>query len=276
MPATPPPELPTYRELAPSPALAPWVECFWSIRASDAAGVVNRVVPDGCADLITGVGGDLEPIVVGTMRTAMLSRLTGPVDLFGVRFHPGAALALIDVPLGELTDRRVELEALWGTDAAALGEAFGPPDLTERAARAEQVLHRRLARWARRRRGDEAMVTEAVALLRRARGGAGVRDVAAALGVGERRLERAFDRSVGVSPKMLDRVMRFRRAIQLLAREPVDAAERGMGCAGAAGRVRRPAPLHPRIQGAVGLHPGAICRRAAGCRIRSIRRGRRG
>ncbi len=217
MPAPPPPELPTYRELAPSPALAPWVECFWSIRASDAAGVVNRVVPDGCADLIMGVGGGLDPIVVGTMRTAMLSRLTGPVDLFGVRFHPGAALALIDVPLGELTDRSVELEALWGTDAAALGEAFGPPDLTERAARAEQVLHRRLARWARRRRGDEAMVTEAVALLRRARGGAGVRDVAAALGVGERRLERAFDRSVGVSPKMLDRVMRFRRAIQLLA-----------------------------------------------------------
>jgi AraC-like DNA-binding protein len=66
------------------------------------------------------------------------------------------------------------------------------------------------------------MVTEAVKLLRRARGGVGIGQVAAALGVGQRRLERAFDRSVGLSPKALARVLRFRRALGDLGR-PHDA-----------------------------------------------------
>ena len=34
--------------------------------------------------------------------------------------------------------------------------------------------------------------------------------------MGERRLQRAFDRSVGVSPKVLARVLRFRRAVRQL------------------------------------------------------------
>jgi AraC-like DNA-binding protein len=55
-----------------------------------------------------------------------------------------------------------------------------------------------------------------VALLRGARGTVGVREVAAALGVGQRRLQRAFDRSVGLSPKVLGRVLRFRQAIRQL------------------------------------------------------------
>jgi AraC-like DNA-binding protein len=45
-----------------------------------------------------------------------------------------------------------------------------------------------------------------------------VRDVAAALGVGERRLERAFDRCVGLSPKTLARVLRFREVVERIGR----------------------------------------------------------
>jgi AraC-like DNA-binding protein len=57
------------------------------------------------------------------------------------------------------------------------------------------------------------LTASAVDLMRRTRGGLGVGAVAALLGVGERRLQRAFDRSVGLGPKMLARVLRFRRAL---------------------------------------------------------------
>jgi AraC-like DNA-binding protein len=211
--------LPRYAEFLPSPELAPWVECYWSIRASDAPAFSNRVLPDGCADLIVGIAGDPTPMVVGAMRTAAVIPTAGTVDLFGIRFHPGAALALLDAPLGELTDRRIRLEAIWGSAAEELAAALEPAAPAARAARAEGLLRRRLAAaWVGRRRGDEAMVTEAVKLLRRARGGVGVGQVAAALGIGQRRLERAFDRSVGLSPKALARVLRFRRALRDLGR----------------------------------------------------------
>jgi methylphosphotriester-DNA--protein-cysteine methyltransferase len=91
----------------------------------------------------------------------------------------------------------------------ALADAAGPACL----ARAERLVTARLRAEAR-AHGDEALAERAVALFRRARGGIGVRNAAAALGVGERRLERAFDRSVGLSPKVLARVLRFRQAVR--------------------------------------------------------------
>jgi AraC-like DNA-binding protein len=52
--------------------------------------------------------------------------------------------------------------------------------------------------------------------MRRSRGRAGVRDVAAALGVGERWLERAFARQIGYGPKTLARIVRLQHAVSLL------------------------------------------------------------
>jgi AraC-like DNA-binding protein len=212
------PELPWYLELPPSPELAPWVACYWSIRAEDAPGIPNRVLPDGCADFIVGIENDPAPMVVGAMQTAVVIPTVGRVDLFGIRFHPGSALPLVDTPLSELTDQRVPLEALWGPDADMLAAVSVPSTPIERAARAERVLRRRLAAEGRNLRGDEAMVAQAVSLLRRARGGVGIGQVSAALGVGQRRLERAFARSVGLSPKALGRVLRFRRALREIGR----------------------------------------------------------
>jgi len=207
---------PRYVEVPPSPALAPWVECFWSIEAGPIPAAVNRVLPDGCADLIVGVDGGEGAMVVGTMRSALLVPLVGPARLVGVRFHPGAALRIFDTPLAQLTDRRVPLELLWGRAAEALADALERADTAAGASRAERVLAERLGPGISRPAGDEALAERAVALLRRARGSVGVREVAAALGVGERRLQRAFDRSVGLSPKVLGRVLRFRQAIRRL------------------------------------------------------------
>src|SRR5205823_6156439 len=143
--------------------------------------------------------------------------LVGRVDLFGVRFRPGAALAFLDAPLDELRDRDVPLDALWGSVAAALEDALGTVPVAERVRHAERILAARLARAGAAAAGREAdIVARAVALMRRSRGGAGVRDVAAALGTGERWLERAFDRQVGYGPKMLARVVRLQYAVRLV------------------------------------------------------------
>jgi AraC-like DNA-binding protein len=177
--------------------------------------MVNRVLPDGCSDLIVGVSGSSAATIVGTMRTALVVPLAGPTTLLGVRFHPGAALRVFDTPLTELTDRRIPLESLWGPAAHELSQALVEAAGSAGPGRAERILAVRLAIDPS-AHGDEALAERAVTLFRRARGGIGVRDAAAALGVGERRLQRAFDRSVGLSPKVLARVLRFRHAVRRL------------------------------------------------------------
>jgi AraC-like DNA-binding protein len=215
LPSPDPGAAPRYAEFPPAPALAPWIECFWSIRAGHTPAITNRVLPDGCADLIVGVDGSGGATVVGTMRTALVVPLAG-ARLVGVRFRPGAALRVFDAPLSELTDRRLPLDQLWSRGAAELADALRQADTAPSAARVERIVADRLEPAARRAAADEALAGHAVALLRRARGSVGIREVAAALGVGERRLERAFERSVGVSPKVLGRVLRLRQAIRRL------------------------------------------------------------
>jgi AraC-like DNA-binding protein len=207
---------PRYVEVAPSAALAPWIECYWSVRTIGPSPVPNRVLPDGCADVISGIDGLAGPAVVGTMRTAAVFPMTEPVDLFGIRFRPGTASRFLDVPLAELTDRRVLLDDLWSAGVSPVADLMEPRSLAARAALAERVLLARLGSHAPTR--ETALVERAVALLRRARGGVGVRETAAALGVGERRLQRAFDHAVGLGPKALARVLRFRRAVAEIGR----------------------------------------------------------
>ena len=227
--------LPCYAEEAPSAALAPWVACYWTMHARDASPVTSRVLPDGCADVIVDLSARPDPYVVGTMRRALVVPFAGRVDMFGVRFRPGGALPFLGASLAELCDRRVPLDALWGGVAGELADALASAAPGERAASVERVLRRR----AREPRPEEVAVARAVALLRRARGGARVRDVAAALGVGERWLERAFDRCVGLSPKMLARVLRFRHAVRRIERRDGE-GDTWAGVAFAAGYADQP------------------------------------
>lgn len=85
-----------YRGFASAPPLASWVECFWSARreASGDGRPPQRILPDGCIDLVLQVAGEpdldvREPAVaVGTMTRPLWLRHAGAVEHFGVRFRP--------------------------------------------------------------------------------------------------------------------------------------------------------------------------------------------
>jgi AraC-like DNA-binding protein len=202
----------SYAEQGPSSALSPWVECYWTMQADDASSQPTRVLPDGCADVIVDLSRAPNAFAVGPMRVAAVHTMAGRLDFFGIRFRPGAASTLLDVPLAELCDQHVPLDVLWGPLATELADALAGAPNAERVRRAEHVLAQRVGPV----RADDALVAHAVALMRQARGSVGVRQVAAALGIGERRLERAFAHRVGLSPKFLARVERLRHAVALV------------------------------------------------------------
>lgn len=218
MTAPPPPSAsPRYAEIEPSPALARWVSCYWTI-TSDGADTAVRVVPDASADIIFDLAHGARPIAVGTMREAAVHRMRGMIDLFGVRFRPGAALPFFDVAMRELTDAVVPLDVLWGGLADSLADALASAARDERVAVVERTLLERIAAKGRRGNLPAELPARAVALFLRSRGAVNVRDAAAALGVNERALQRAFDESVGISPKGLARVLRFRHAVRAIER----------------------------------------------------------
>jgi AraC-like DNA-binding protein len=207
-----------YREVAPAPALARFVECLWTAGGPGARSDDDRrILPDGCMDLIwiRGVG-----VVIAGPQTRFTMRSTvSPLVAVGVRFHPGAAPGLLRLPAADFVDGHVPLDAvdtrLAGRLDAAL-EAARSPD------QAFAAFNRELLRHLDELAELDAAVAEATWMLSDPR--ASVADVSASVFLSERQLRRRFAERVGYGPKTLQRVLRFRRFTTILEEPEPDLA----------------------------------------------------
>lgn len=191
--------------------------CAWTAALPrDAEPFVQRVVPDGCVDLIWSDGG----VLVAGPDTGPVPAVMRPGDaMVAVRFRPGTAPPVLGVPADAVRDGRVPLRDLWGADADRLAEAVAKA--RDRRAALVAAVRERLG-------PPDPLVPRAVAAL--ARGS--VRDAADELGIGERQLRRRSLAAFGYGPKTLQRVLRFQRALSLVrAGEPQAAAAYAAGYA---------------------------------------------
>ena len=187
-----------YREMAPSPRLAPFVKCYWTLRGTpDGASAVERILPDGSFELVFHFGdpflanGERQPqaMLVGQIRRPTLVTPSSRVDVLGIRFRVGGAAAFFRQPLVALRD---EILPVNGWHAALdrkpiedlLIARLDPPD-----------------RW---------RLANAVArLIAQRRGRIRSRELLQITGRAERTIERAFEDCVGMSAKTFSRLTRF-------------------------------------------------------------------
>jgi AraC-like DNA-binding protein len=171
------------------------------------ASYVQRVLPDGCVDIIWQDAAGLT--VAGPATHADLPQMPGDATTLGVRFHPGGAPAALGVPAAELRDGGVDLEALWDADARRLEDRL--TDLSDPRLQL-QVLNAAVSRRIAAVAPDE-LVAAAVRHLEQP--GTPVAALAEALGISGRQLRRRFHDAVGYGPKVLDRVLRLQRFLAI-------------------------------------------------------------
>ncbi|MEV4675700.1 helix-turn-helix transcriptional regulator [Actinomadura sp. NPDC049382] len=186
---------PDYREY-PVPGLA----CAWtSALPPDAEPFVQRVVPDGCVDLMWSEAGIL---VAGPDTGPLPAAMRPGAAVVAVRFRPGTAPPVLGVPADAVRDARVPLRELWGAEADRLAADVAAAG--DRRAALVTAVRERLG-------PPDPLVPAVVAGVARGR----VRDVADGLGIGERQLRRRSLAAFGYGPKTLQRVLRFQRALRL-------------------------------------------------------------
>jgi hypothetical protein len=194
----------SYREIAPSPQLAPYVKCFWRLRATSAAPAIERILPDASFELVFQLGqpfpGQPRAMLMGELRRPVVVQPSCDADVFGVRFHPGGAAPFLTLPAGELRDFMVPMRDVLDVE----DRVFDATSTHDRIAAVESALSRRF----RSPRGFETARC-ASRLIRQHRGALPVRDVAKIAGTTERSLERAFAVNIGVSAKVFSRLIRF-------------------------------------------------------------------
>jgi AraC-like DNA-binding protein len=236
-----------YREHALPPPLSAFVECVWFLRAtrngapgSAAAPAPERIVPDGCPELVVqladpcragrpGEPRELQPaaVLVGPQTSSLLLEPAGEVATMGVRFRPGGLAAFLRAPADELADRQVGVEDLFGKDAATLAdEAQEAEDDGPRVGIMTRLLLSRLGRGAR----PAPALDHAVASLLARRGPVPVEGLARELGISRRQLERAFRRRTGMTPMQLGRVIRFQNVFRALPESGGDWVSVALDC----------------------------------------------
>ncbi len=190
----------SYREYRAPPLLEPLVACLWE---QETAGPhAQRVIPDGCVDLIWLAGRDL--VVAGADTGPRRAELPARSRSTGIRLRPGAAGPVLGLPASELCDRQLAAEHVWGPAAAALEDALAGAG----RARCLELLASAVAR---RGVAPDELIRAAARQLSHPR--ARVAAVAFELGVSERALHRRTLAAVGYGPKMLARVARLRRLV---------------------------------------------------------------
>jgi AraC-like DNA-binding protein len=194
-----------YREFAPGPDASRLVECYWVLEGP--ASGVQRVVPDGRAELILNLAQPFEALedgrwqrqprcfLAGQITGPLMLRGTGPAQIIGVRFRPGGVAQLLGMPVQELTGQTISAGDL---GLRGFGGLATLPEVEDALLREE--------------RGDaDPLVDEAARLLSLL---PDVARSAESLGVSTRQLERRFKARVGMSPKHFARIARFQRVFR--------------------------------------------------------------
>jgi AraC-like DNA-binding protein len=201
-----------YAEFAPRADLAAYVACVWVFEGRD-ADEDQRIAPDGCCELIIhrgepylerGADGGLtrQPptLLAGQLTRPLHLRAEGDVKVVGVRFRTTGAHAYAGVAMNGLTDRRSPLPTVTLSAVDEVG-------------RLAQVQDHVAAEIARHGVGPDPRLDQAVAMLE---AGATVEALCRATGLSARGLQRRFAVRVGISPRMVSAIIRFRRVFEAL------------------------------------------------------------
>jgi methylphosphotriester-DNA--protein-cysteine methyltransferase len=222
-----------YEEHPPPAPVAACVACLWTLCGAAAPATFDLILPDGRPELVVHRGDSFRQrlgsgatrrqprrLVVGQMTGAVALAPGRHVESIGVRFTPAGLSPLCPFPQAELADRLVSIDAVPRAPllhALAAAAADAPT-----AAAALDALRQALVHAYATATPVDPRLQRAVVAIAASGGDVAMEALASDVGVSSRWLERHFQAAVGVSPKRLARLVRFRRALAALDANPAD------------------------------------------------------
>lgn len=222
----------TYREYPPCNALRPYIRCFWGTEkpvalppGQDEPGIV---IPDTCMDIIFDVNhtrgslnGFFAAIDEGSYRTGGW-RSTDTTSTFGIRFYAWTAALFTGESFAGKKNGHYPVEMFF----AGLKNRLEPllwemTDMSGRIRMTETILLSLLDEHR-----FDADVMNAVDCLLTTNGRARIAELSGYTAASQKKLERAFSRQVGLSPKAFAGLVRYQLLWQdAVRRGGIDAPE---------------------------------------------------
>lgn len=213
----------------PAAPLNLFVEKFWLYEGAPRPHAKERLLPTGTTELIINLRenqarvygqGELEvpltfpgAIVCGPHSRYFVIDTAEQVSVAGIHFKAGGGYPFFGMPLDELRDQHVALDALWGAWAAELRErVLAAPSSRARFRVMEQALLARARRPLQRKPSVAFALREFHTWPQMQTVGA----VTEQTGFSARRFIEMFREEVGLAPKLFCRVRRFQQVLSLI------------------------------------------------------------
>ncbi len=215
-----------YKTLPPPAHLEPFVDCIWVLAAAKGDGDPEPeiVLPDGKTELVVHFGDaflkleggsyqrQARVLMSGQLTQRIMLKPTGEIGVVSIRFKAAGAARFFDVPYEEIVDRVVDFAQFEPAFSAAIHERIAcARSHDERLAAMIAVLEERLTQESK----EDIFVRQACQYIVRAEGEYSVQHLVKLIGFSERQLERKFKRQVGITPKILSRIMRFQKFLAM-------------------------------------------------------------
>jgi len=219
--------MPLSIQRVPIPRLRPFIQYLWasSNQGSSEGPIVaerERMIPSGCMHIVFRFSD--QPIrifkcledtegdafyrgAVAGMRSAYYVKdIARSACTVGASLRPGACEALFGIPADEVSGRHVALEDLWGNEARCLSERLQETNDFERLEVFESFLANRLPRV--------SAIHPAIAhALSRFSTTTDIGKIVEETGYSHRHFIQLFRQSVGISPRIYTRLVRFQRTL---------------------------------------------------------------
>lgn len=215
-----------YRESLPCRPLRPYVECYWHARSDGPPDFrpTELLIPDLRIEVIFSLGTGYtwrsteassvarapRAACIGMRGVALAIEQQGALDTFAIRFRPAGLAPFCSLQVSELTQSCASVEEIWGARGRQLEHTIaGCPSEEQRARIADDFLTNLLAE----RGAEHGSLARSCVRSMLSATELSVDAVAASHAVGYKRIERAFMRDVGLSPKHVLKVARLQRAL---------------------------------------------------------------
>ena len=213
-----------YSELNPSQLLSAYVRKYWFLEGFSKAGTnVERILPDGCTELIIHYGQPFriidgnnqkrqEPAFVFGQLDRFIDLLPGKnIGVMGVRFHPWGLNQFIKIPSANLKGEAVSLKDIFGpSERELVDKILTSTNVKQKAWIMDSFLINHF-----RSKTTYPALASIINQIKQHQGSLSIDRLTRMTGQSERQLERYFYNEIGLSPKSFSRIMRFQNVLQL-------------------------------------------------------------
>lgn len=223
-----------YDRVSPKKSLSTIIDCYWIVENKDSTIFQQKIIPDGFPEIIFHYGDNYrinisgswetqsKDLLAGQIRNHFLLESTGASGMIGIKFKPAGITQLFDINMSELTDKVVDLDTELKEQFEPIIKKIDSKALFKETVRAldsffEQLRHEET--------DSDKIITLAIDLIFQEKGMLSVADLTSKTGVNERKLERLFNKYIGLSPKFYSRIIRFNHIFQLVQEKQVNWSE---------------------------------------------------